>query len=98
MTRAEINEMVLATFMQVFNDSDKTIDIEPNADTPIMGSDSPFDSVDLVTFIVALEQTLEDDHNVSITLADDRALGQAVSPFKSIGTISDYIEMLVNEK
>jgi acyl carrier protein len=59
--------------------------------------DSPFDSVDLVTFIVALEQTLEDDHNISITLADDRALGQAISPFKNIGTISDYIEQLVNE-
>ncbi|NCI49036.1 hypothetical protein GWC95_03825 [Sediminibacterium roseum] len=98
MTRAEINDIVIATFKRVINDSDKTIDSEPTPDTAIMGSESIFDSVDLVTFIVALEQTLEDDHNISITLADDRALGQAVSPFKSIGTIRDYIEVLVNEK
>jgi acyl carrier protein len=97
MTREAINQLVLDTFKQVIRDSEKTFAKDPDTNTAIMGTDSPFDSVDLVTFIVALEQALEDDHNISITLADDRALGQAVSPFKNIGTISDYIEQLVNE-
>jgi acyl carrier protein len=98
MTRAEIDQLVTGTFKQVIHDNDKPIAAEPSASTPIMGPDSPFDSVDLVTFIVALEQALEDDWNVSIILADDRAMSQTVSPFKSIGSISDYIEMLINEK
>ena len=97
MTRNEINQVVLSTFKRVISDNGKTIDKEPDVETPVMGSDSSFDSVDVVSFIVALEQVLEDDHNISITLADDRALSQEVSPFKSIGTISDYIEKLVNE-
>jgi acyl carrier protein len=97
MTREEINQVVISTFKQVAQDNEKPLDGEPNSGTAIMGQDSPFDSVDLVTFIVALEQTLEDDWNASIILADDRAMSQAVSPFKTIGSISDYIEMLIKE-
>jgi acyl carrier protein len=97
MIREEINQVVVNTFKQVAKDNDKSLDGEPTADTAIMGPDSAFDSVDLVTFIVALEQALEDDWNVSIILADDRAMSQSVSPFKTIGSISDYIDMLVKE-
>ncbi len=97
MTREEINQVVVNTFKQVAKDNDKSFDGEPTADTAIMGPDSVFDSVDLVTFIVALEQALEDDWNVSIILADDRAMSQSVSPFKTVGSISDYIDMLVKE-
>lgn len=98
MTREEIDQVVLSTFKQVAKDNEKSFDCEPTNDTAIMGPDSPFDSVDLVTFIVALEQTLEDDWNTSIILADDRAMSQEVSPFKTIGSISDYIEMLIKEQ
>jgi acyl carrier protein len=97
MTREEINQVVLNTFKQVIRDNEKSMEREPDETTPIMGADSPFDSVDLVTFIVALEQVLEDDWNISVILADDRAMSQEVSPFKSIGSISNYIEKLVNE-
>lgn len=97
MTRGEINQVVVNTFKQVISDNEKSMEGNPDQTTPIMGVDSPFDSVDLVTFIVALEQTLEDDWNVSVILADDRAMSQEISPFKTIGTISDYIEKLVNE-
>ncbi|MES2330080.1 MAG: hypothetical protein V4539_10795 [Bacteroidota bacterium] len=97
MTREEINQVVAETFKQVITDNEKSFDGELTPDVAIMGLDSPFDSVDLVTFIVALEQTLEDDWNVSVILADDRAMSQSVSPFKTVGSISDYIEMLVKE-
>jgi acyl carrier protein len=98
MTREEINQVVIDTFKQVAKDNDKPYEGEPGAATAIMGPESTFDSVDLVTFIVALEQNLEDDWSVSIILADDRAMSQAVSPFRTIGSISDYIEMLIKEK
>ena len=98
MTREEINHFVVNTFKQVIHDNDKSMGGEPDETISIMGPDSPFDSVDLVTYIVALEQTLEDDWNISIILADDRAMSQTISPFKSIGSICDYIEMLIKEK
>ena len=94
MTKEEINQVVLNTFRQVLADNEKSMTEELTEATSLMGSDSPFDSVDLVTFIVALEETLEDDFNLSVTLADDRAMSQEISPFKSIKSISEYIEKL----
>jgi hypothetical protein len=98
MTREEIIQVVLDTFKRVMIDSEKSLESEPDGKTALMGPDSPFDSVDLVTFIVTLEQTLEDDWAVSIILADDRAMSQSVSPFRNINSICDYIEILSKEK
>ncbi len=98
MTQEEIKQVVLSTFKQVIQDTEKTYEGTIDENTPIMGPDSPFDSVDLVTFIVAIEQVLEDDWNISVTLADDRAMSQEASPFKNIGSISSYIGILVNEQ
>jgi acyl carrier protein len=97
MTRNEISQVVISTFNQVIVDNEKTFMGLANENTLIMGVDSPFDSIDLVSFIVALEQTLEDEWSISLTLADERAMSQVDSPFKSIGSIIDYIEVLKNE-
>jgi acyl carrier protein len=97
MTREEIKQVVLQIFEQIVNENEKSYDVTIDENTPIMGSQSPFDSVDLVNFIVTLEQKLEDDFGISVILADDRAMGQTVSPYKSIGTITDYIELLISE-
>lgn len=98
MTREAIDQLVIDTFKRVASDNEKHFDAQPGAATAIMGTESIFDSVDLVTFIVALEQSLEDDHNVSVILADDRAMSQSVSPFRTIGSIADYIELLIKEQ
>lgn len=97
MTKIEIEQNVIASFKQVITNSGKSYDGTVDMNTPIMGSESPFDSIDLVTFIVTLEQMIEDDWSISITLADDRAMSQTISPFKTIRTISDYIELLIKE-
>ena len=97
MTKNQIYEIVIATFKTVIADNESATRIEPNNNIILMGQESPFDSVDLVTFIVSLEQNIEEEYSLEITLADDRAMSQEISPFKSIGSICDYIEKLVNE-
>jgi len=47
--------------------------------------------------IVAIEQNIEDEFDVSITIADVRAMSQKHSPFRTIGTVADYINMLLKE-
>jgi acyl carrier protein len=97
MTKNQIYEIVIATFKTVIADNESATSIEPNNNIILMGQESPFDSVDLVTFIVSLEQNIEEEYSLEITLADDRAMSQEISPFKSIGSICDYIEKLVKE-
>ena len=61
------------------------------AETLLYGADGPLDSLQLVQLIVATEQRIEDELGVSLTLADERALARKSSPFRSVGTLVDYV-------
>jgi acyl carrier protein len=67
-------------------------------DTPIFGKHGVFDSMQLVTFLMELEQQVNERFGVMISIADDRALSQERSPFRTVGSLTDYITMLVNEQ
>ena len=48
-----------------------------------------------MSLVVALEQTVEDTYGVSVSLADERALSERHSPFRTIGTLADYAGRLI---
>ena len=52
----------------------------------------------LVSLIVAVEQNIEDEFGISITLADERAMSQENSPFRSVRSLADYVETILKEK
>ena len=56
------------------------------------------DSLGLVNLIVSVEQNIEDEFHVVITIADDRALSQKHSPFRTVESLAEYIEILLKEK
>jgi len=72
--------------------------ITKSNDTILFGSGSKIDSLGLINLIVAVEQNIEDDFDIPITLADERAMSQENSPFRTVGSLTDYIEMLLDEK
>jgi len=65
--------------------------------TPLMGKSSGLDSLGLVNLIVDVEGRLLDDFDVEVTLADERAMSQKHSPFRTIGSLAEYICMLDRE-
>jgi acyl carrier protein len=66
-------------------------------DTVLLGKNSNIDSITLVSLIVTIEESLEDNLNVSVTLADEKALSQKNSPFLTIETLHNYITLLIKE-
>jgi hypothetical protein len=52
----------------------------------------------LINLIVTLEQEIEDEFDTPVTLADERALTQKQSPFQTVDSLANYIEVLLNEK
>ena len=74
------------------------LQLEKSSDTELFGQGSSLDSLGLINLIVAVEQNIEDKFDVTITLADERAMSQETSPFRTVGTLTDYIEMLLDEK
>jgi len=71
------------------------IPVERGVDAPLYGQNGVLDSVGLVSLLVAVEQAIEDETGVSITLANERAMSQKRSPFGSIGALVEYAESLI---
>lgn len=62
-----------------------------NDETVIVGPGAVIDSIGVVSLIVDIEQRLEMDHEVSVTLANDRAMSQRNSPFRTASVLADHI-------
>jgi acyl carrier protein len=60
-------------------------------DTVIVGPAAVIDSIGVVSLIVDIEQRLELEHQVSVTLANDRAMSQRNSPFRTPAVLTDHI-------
>jgi D-alanine--poly(phosphoribitol) ligase subunit 2 len=61
-------------------------------ETRLYGRQGALDSLGLVSLIVALEQALEDEFQVTVALADERALSQTQSPFRTIRSLAEYAQ------
>ncbi len=59
--------------------------------TRLVGRGSVLDSLALVTLIVDVEDRLLAEYGVSVTLANDRAVSQARSPFLTVDTLAQYV-------
>ena len=66
-------------------------------ETVIVGPGAVIDSIGVVSLIVDIEQRLEMDHQVSVTLANDRAMSQRNSPFRTAAVLADHILTTVRE-
>lgn len=66
--------------------------------TILFGRDSNIDSLSLVSLIVDLESYFLDEHNLEISLTDDRAMTREISPFNTVANLTDYLTEIVNEK
>lgn len=69
-----------------------------NSESSLFGEAGLLDSMALVGLIVAVEQDVEDEFGKEITIADAKAMSQKNSPFRTVGSLVDYIETLLNEE
>lgn len=66
--------------------------------TSLVGRQAVLDSLALVTLIVDLEQRIEEEYDAILTLTDDRAMSQSSSPFRTVGSLTAYLEQLLAEE
>jgi len=67
-----------------------------DADAVLYGRGSELDSLGLVTILAEIELRLEDDHDLYITIADEKAMSEERSPFRTVGALVAYVEKLVS--
>jgi len=95
--KEKIINNIYKSIEEIYESMDVKISLEKGIETQLFGG-GDLDSLGLVNLIVSVEQNIEDEFNVIITIADDRALSQKHSPFRTVGSLADYIEILLKEK
>jgi hypothetical protein len=76
-------------------DRDRNLLVDENS--RLFGPDGLFDSVGLVSVILAVEQDVSNSVGRSITIADERAMSQTRSPFLTVGSLATYTAKLLRE-
>jgi len=95
---SQVDQILFAAIQEINEQLPAGQTIAAEKSTLLFGREGVLDSLTLVNLIVAAEQKVQETLNVSITLADDRAMSQKNSPFKSVESLANYIVMLVKEK
>jgi acyl carrier protein len=66
--------------------------------TPLAGDVGRLDSAGLINLIVLTEQKIAQELGRPILLTDDRTMSQINVVFRTLGSLADYIHLLLNEK
>lgn len=95
MTRSEVLDLTLAVMKSTAPSDGPTSVLAEN--TRLFGQQGVFDSLGLVTLITEVEAQVNDRAGAAITIANERAMSSKRSPFRTVGTLVDYVmELLVS--
>lgn len=94
-TKNEITEIIFNCIEEINQQNDTEIPKEINA--KLFGYESGLDSLGLVNLITSIENDIEELTGKYIPIADERAFTLESSPFKTVGTLANYIESLLHD-
>lgn len=95
--QTKVGDMVIRAVTQIFSEYQMPTD-EINTDTLIYGERGGINSLALVRLIVDLEEIVEIELGVSITIADEKVLSMKHSPFATVSSLTQFVNELVNTK
>ena len=93
--RRAVADLVLACLRELL--AMEGADVAANEETPLIGAGAVLDSLGLVALIVDVEQRLKDEHGIVVTIADERAMSQRRSPFRTAATLIEYVRGLLGD-
>jgi len=73
------------------------VQMKSGAAAALYGRSGVLDSMALVSLVVALEQLIEEEYGINVALADERAVSQSSSPFRTVGSLAAYAESRMQE-
>jgi acyl carrier protein len=91
----KIHEIIFEALEAVNAERDEGEKIIINSETVLFGDEASLDSLDLVSVLVDVESALLDVCGFSVSLTDDRAMDQEISPFSNIHNMTKYILSIV---
>lgn len=87
----KILNFIYSTLKEIGEMNNLKVPEELNLETNIIGAKGVLDSLAFVSFLVAVEQGINQQFNKGISLNSEKAFSQKQNPFRSVGTLMDYI-------
>ena len=98
----EVKHKTLEIIYSVIDEMNESMATErpllKNEDTVLYGPGTELDSLALVNLIVSVEQEISDKLGVSLALADEKALSQKRSPFRTVKSLDEYVKSLLENQ
>ncbi|NWF78902.1 MAG: hypothetical protein HXY37_02510 [Chloroflexi bacterium] len=91
MNRSELMDLIVTTLHDLLASDPARADVSIEDGTRLYGPEGLLDSLRLVSLVLDLEQEINDRLDTAITIADSRAMSQQRSPFRTVGSLADYI-------
>jgi acyl carrier protein len=89
--RTDAYQIILKSLEEVFAQGGMPAPDKLTDDTVLVGNDAVLDSLGVVQLIVEVEQRVEEAHGISVTLANDKAMSQKNSPFRTVGVLAEHV-------
>jgi len=97
MTSERIEAAILEAVDEVNLTLPDSMQLERTADSVIFGRGGKLDSLGLVNFVLAVEEKLA-ALGLNVSLTDERAMSRTRSPFRSVKSLSAFVEEITQER
>lgn len=92
-----VQTIILLALQNINEERGPDEQLEVGLNTRLFGTDAVLDSLSLVSVIVDVEAAISNASGRDISLTDDRAMSQAVSPFSDVSSLTAYVLLLLSE-
>ena len=90
-----LSDLVLEAVKEIGEDQENEALINATEDTRLFSEN--LDSMGILFLVTDLESKISDEVGVYIAMADERAMSQKTSPFRSVKTLAKYAQTLIDE-
>ncbi|MDY0238318.1 MAG: hypothetical protein RBS42_05640 [Campylobacterales bacterium] len=94
---AKIEKIVIDILKEFNEELENEALNNPTSKTKLYGTNGTLDSLALVSFITDLEESISDEFDKEIVLADEKAMSATTSPFRNVESLTNYITKLLEE-
>lgn len=91
MDKEKIKSIIIETINELKDELNTKTELIIKDETILYGENGLVDSLGLVSIISSVESEVSSRFNKEIVIADERAMSQRSSPFRTINSLTDYV-------
>ena len=98
LTNEKVTQAILGAIDEINGQLPKGEKLEKSVSAALFGDGGKLDSLGLVSLITTVEQRIEEDFNMTLTLLEEVADLEKENPFRTVQGLADYITSILEKK